>query len=113
MKFRISVRSAGRNLGTERSEIVKLAKFEIKGKTGQAAVAVSVSVLSLSTSTSRSRGETNMSVSMIYSGLSTRTLTSRYRHPQPRQYYISLPPTPLISYYSNFTENLRGGKSTK
>ena len=84
-KFRILVRSAGRNLGTERSKILKLAE-----------VVSSVSPCPLIVHQREPRGDQH--VSELFS---TWTLTSRYRHLRPRQYCISLPPTPPISYYWN------------
>ena len=85
-KFLILVRAAGRNLGTERSKILKLAK-----------VVSSVSPCPLIVHQREPRGDQH--VSELFS---TWTLTSRYRHLRPRQYCISLPPTPPISYYYNY-----------
>ena len=72
-KFRILVRAAGRNLGTERSKILKLAE-----------VVSSVSPCPLIVQ--QPKGDQHVS-----EWFSTQTLTSRYRHPRPRQYHFSLP----------------------
>ena len=82
-KFWILVQAAWRNLGKERSEILKLAE-----------VLSSVSPCPLIVHQQEPRGE-----QQVTEWFSTRTLTSQYRHLRPRQYYISLPPTPPISYY--------------
>ena len=93
-KFWILVQAAGRNQGTERSKILKLAE-----------VVSSVSPCPLIVYQREPRGDQHVS-----EWFSTRTLSSRYRHPWPRQYYISLPPTPPISYYWNLHKTQEAGR---